>query len=88
MREPYKKGVAHHLGSESCASDRKDAGEALTGIHAGQANELRNPHFGVPTLSRQGEGHIKGSVRRERPFDTAESKTLGMCGNSMKVKGS
>ena len=31
MREPYKKGVAHHLGSESCASDRKDAGEALTG---------------------------------------------------------
>jgi len=84
MREPHKKGVAHHLGSESCASVRKGAGEALTGVHAGQANELRNPHFGVPTLSRQGEGHMKGSVRRERPFDTAESKTLGMCGNSMR----
>ena len=38
MREPYKKGVAHHLGSESCASDRKDAGEALTGVHTGQVS--------------------------------------------------
>jgi hypothetical protein len=27
---------------------------------------------------------MKGSVRRERFFDTAESKTLGMCGNSMR----
>src|SRR5678815_1186993 len=27
---------------------------------------------------------MKGSVRRERPFDTAESETLGMCGNSMR----
>ena len=25
MREPHKKGVAHHLGSESCASVRKEA---------------------------------------------------------------
>jgi hypothetical protein len=31
MREPHKKGVAHHLGSESCARVRKEAGEALTG---------------------------------------------------------
>jgi hypothetical protein len=36
MREPYKKGVAHHLGSESCASIRKEAGEALTGVYTGQ----------------------------------------------------
>ena len=26
---------------------------------------------------------MKGSVRREQSFDTAESETLGMCGNSM-----
>src|SRR4029434_8346172 len=26
---------------------------------------------------------MKGSDRRERSFDTAESETLGMCGNSM-----
>ena len=36
MREPHKKGVAHHFGSESCTCIRKDAGEALTGIHTGQ----------------------------------------------------
>jgi hypothetical protein len=27
---------------------------------------------------------MKGSVRRELSFDTAESETLGMCGNSMR----
>jgi hypothetical protein len=27
---------------------------------------------------------MKGSVRRERSFNTAESETLGMCGNSMR----
>jgi hypothetical protein len=31
MREPHKKGIAHHFGSESCTGLRKDAGEALTG---------------------------------------------------------
>jgi len=36
MREPHKKGVAHHLGPESCAWVRKDVGEALTGVHTGQ----------------------------------------------------
>ena len=46
--------------------------------------ELRNHHFGVPTLSEYGEGNMKGSVRRERSFGAAESETLGMCGNSMR----
>ena len=27
---------------------------------------------------------MKGSARRERSFGTAESETLGMCGNSMR----
>ena len=27
---------------------------------------------------------MKGSVRREQSLDTAESETLGMCGNSMR----
>jgi hypothetical protein len=36
MREPHKKGVAHHLGSESCACVCKEAGEALTGVRTGQ----------------------------------------------------
>ena len=36
MREPHKKGVAHHFGSESCAGVRKDTGEALTGVPTGE----------------------------------------------------
>jgi RNA-directed DNA polymerase len=36
MKEPYKKGVAHRLGPESCAEGREVLGEALTGVHAGQ----------------------------------------------------
>ena len=35
MKEPYEKGVAIHLGPESCASGRKVAGEVLTGENAG-----------------------------------------------------
>jgi len=38
MREPHKKGVAHHFGPESCASGREAAGEALTGEDIGQVS--------------------------------------------------
>jgi hypothetical protein len=38
MREPHKKGVAHHFGPESCAGGREAAGEALTGVHIGQVS--------------------------------------------------
>jgi hypothetical protein len=36
MREPHKKGVAHHFGPESCAWVQKDAGGALTGVPTGE----------------------------------------------------
>ena len=36
MKVPYDEGVASHIGPESCASDRKGAGEALTGESAGR----------------------------------------------------
>jgi hypothetical protein len=51
MREPHKKGVAHHFGSESCVWVRKDAGETLTGGTHRRGMELRNHPFGVPTVS-------------------------------------
>lgn len=35
MKEPYEKGVANHLGPESCVCDREVMGEALTGENAG-----------------------------------------------------
>ena len=84
MQEPYRKGVAHHPDPESCAGGRKGAGEALTGAHAGRAIELRNHQLGVPTSSRSREGHTNASDKgRELSFDTPESKTYGMCENSL-----
>ena len=65
MQEPYRKGVAHHPDPESCAGDREGAGEALTGAHAGRAIELRNHSLGVPTSSRNREGHTNRSDKRE-----------------------
>ena len=35
MKEPYGEGVASDTGPESCADDRKDMGEALTGEDVG-----------------------------------------------------
>ncbi len=35
MKESHKKGVAIHLGPESCAGGRKAVVEALTGVQAG-----------------------------------------------------
>jgi len=36
MKVPYGEGLANHTGPESCVCNRKDAGEALTGVSAGQ----------------------------------------------------
>ena len=61
MRTPDIEGVATRDGPESCAGTREGAGEALTGVRAGQAIEPRNHHFGVPTLSHEAEGNIDSS---------------------------
>ena len=57
MKVSYGEGLAIHTGSESCITVRKGAGEALTGVRAGQvlSREIEAPprsggHFGVPTL--------------------------------------
>ena len=66
MREPYKKGVASHLGPESCVVSRKAGHEALTGVQAGRAIEPRNgAYFRGPTLSSNAEGEMMGVVKRE-----------------------
>ena len=36
MKESYDEGIASHIGSESCAGDRKGLSEALTGVRAGR----------------------------------------------------
>src|SRR5439155_1209476 len=73
MREPHKKGVAHHFGSESCVWVREDAGEALTGE---SAEERRTTKGNAPqahsrrTQSRgcesQGLWRVRQAARRDR----------------------
>ena len=83
MQEPYKKGVAIHLGPESCAGGRKASGEALTGENAGQPLSSEITSTGVPTLWNGGEGHMPNRARRKRFDNAAESETLRTRGHSM-----
>jgi hypothetical protein len=84
MQEPHKKGVANHLGPESCARGRKVPGEALTGEHAGQPWSSEITSTGVPTLWNGGEGHTANRASREGFDGAAESETLSMRGRSMR----
>ncbi len=78
MQEPYEKGIANHLNPESCAGAGDSAGEALTGVHAGQpwSSEITSP--GVPTLYGEREGRLRDGVKRLSPLDATESETLWM----------
>ncbi len=84
MEEPYIEGVATHDGPESCAGIREEAGEALTGARIGWDIEPRN-HIdrGADAVHSGGRPH---SLARDRKLqaDPARSKTLRMCGTSMR----
>jgi hypothetical protein len=81
MQESYGEGVATHTGSESCVIDRKVAGEALTGVRAGRANEPRkgNQLRGADAIRAGGRPHRRHR-QREMPSDPARAKTLCMYG--------
>ncbi len=66
MKELYEEGVTTHLGPESCAGDGNITGEALTGVHAGLAIELRNHPLSVPTQWTVREGNIPCGVSVSR----------------------
>ena len=83
MKEPYGESIASHTGPESCVGGRKTAGEALTGVHAGQVLSSEITNAWTPTSSRCGEGNTSGDDNRESPDGPAESKTLSTCGNSL-----
>ena len=82
MKEPYGEGPANHTGPEPCAGAREDTGEALAGAHTGQVSSCEINPSGTPTLFTQAEGNTKHGDRRESCEGPAQSKTLGMCGNS------
>jgi len=49
MQESYGEGIANRTGPESCAGNRKAAGEALTGQDAGQLLNSEITSTGVLT---------------------------------------
>ena len=65
MKEPYIEGVATRDDPESCAVVRKDAGEALTGAHAGRVLGREIKTSGRPTQLTDAEGNT---------FDTANAR--------------
>ena len=84
MKAPYIEGLATHDGPESCASFREEVSEALTGVRIGWDIEPRNPiDRGVDAVHTGGRPH---SLARYRKLQTnpARSKTLRMCGTSMR----
>ncbi len=81
MKELHREGLAIHPGPESCASDRKVRGEALTGEHAGPVLSRENDNFGVPTLSKQGEGNTGRAATARTSPDPARSETWSMRGS-------
>jgi len=83
MQEPYQKGLANHLGPQSCAGDRKVPGEALAGAHAGQPLSSEIATSACRPCPDKGKA-TSGAPLSEGPPDAAESKTLSMRGNSMR----
>ena len=76
--------LASYHGPESCVGGGNAAREALTGGNAGQPLSSEIKHTGVPTVLTRREGHTARRDRREWRSDPTESKTLSMCGHSMR----
>lgn len=81
MQEPHQKGVANHLGPESCADGRKVVGEALTGEHAGQPLSSEITTAACRPCPDRGKA-TSGAAPGEQPANAAESETLCMRGSS------
>ncbi len=82
MKEPHRKGLAIHPDPESCASSRKDAGEPLTGAHAGRTLSSEIIMLPDADVVLMGGRQHRGQPKLTRAANPAESKTPGMCGNS------
>ena len=89
MKVSYGEGLATHTGSESCIGVRKGAGEALTGVRAGQvlSREIHDPRRepwplrGADAVEQGGRPHLPCRHRKTRR-DPARSETLCMRGST------
>lgn len=65
MKVSNNKGIANHIGPESCAGGGNSTGEALTGEQAGW---VLSPEMllatRAPTLLEKGEGHTAKAIAR------------------------
>ncbi len=76
MKESHDQGPASQVGPESCGGDRKVAGEALTGVHAGQVSSCEIRQSGTPTLLSEAEGNTVAGDHGEPAAGPAQSQTL------------
>ena len=84
MEEPYVEGLATHDGLESCVGDPRGRSEALTGVRAGWAIELRNQAIrGADVVSKGGRPR-RGRRYRELSVDRARSENVCMRGTFMR----
>jgi len=67
MKESYRKGVANHLGPESCVVSRKAGREALTGVQAGWVLSRERKLVPGADVVKQGGRQQGGSRYREAP---------------------
>jgi RNA-directed DNA polymerase len=83
MKEPYREALARHPDPESCAGDRKVAGEALTGAHAGQPLSSETTTLACRPCPVKGKATSQEALC-ESHVDATESENLSMCGNSLR----
>lgn len=77
MKELYTEELATHGGPESCVDVRKDVGEALTGVRAGEVSSREIISPGRRRGSGLGRQHGQGRYR-EHLTGPARSQTLCM----------
>lgn len=84
MKVPDKKGVANHLGPESCTRTRKGTGEVLTGVRASRAIEPRNRgSFQAPMPSPHVSATPWSSLSRDG-LGMARSESLSVHGSTLR----
>ena len=84
MKESYIEGLASHGGPESCAGARKDAGEALTGVHMGGVlSRDNNCQQGADVVASSGRQNAYAR-QGECINSPARSETSSTYGNSVR----
>ena len=79
MQEPYKKGLATHLGPESCAGSREGTGEALARVHAGEVSSSDISQYRRADHVRLREGHMSDDDRTRAVASTPRSLRPSAC---------